>query len=196
MLSLRLLRLSRRVTRSGHVRHSSSHVEAFLSGSTASYVDEMYTAWLKDPKSVHVSWQAYFKNMEGSPKPFTAPPTLIPSTSVDFSQVSPAGAESLIPSGEILDHMKVQLMVRAFQVRGHQLARIDPLDINVRTEKDAPELTIQHYGFTEADLDRKFFLGSGILPGFLSSNGEKQLTLRQIRESLLKIYCIFADSFD
>ncbi|KAG8413708.1 2-oxoglutarate dehydrogenase E1 component [Metarhizium acridum] len=28
------------------------------------YIDEMYMQWKQDPKSVHVSWQVYFKNME------------------------------------------------------------------------------------------------------------------------------------
>lgn len=31
--------------------------EAFLSGPSASYVEDMYASWLKDPLSVHVSWQ-------------------------------------------------------------------------------------------------------------------------------------------
>lgn len=44
-------------------------------------------------------------------------------------------------------------------MRGHQLAQLDPLGISQRTDKDAPELDYKYYGFTEADLDRKFLLG-------------------------------------
>ncbi|KAF9085743.1 2-oxoglutarate dehydrogenase E1 component, partial [Mortierella sp. GBA35] len=36
--------------------------DAFLQGNSASYVEEMYSAWLKDPASVHLSWQIYFRN--------------------------------------------------------------------------------------------------------------------------------------
>jgi 2-oxoglutarate dehydrogenase E1 component len=66
---------------------------------------------------------------------------------------------SHLPSGEILDTMKVQLMVRAFQIRGHQQAKLDPLGITFQGKAHAPELTPGHYGFTEADMDRKFYLG-------------------------------------
>lgn len=36
--------------------------EAFLSGPSASYIEEMYASWLKDPNSVHVSWQVRLKS--------------------------------------------------------------------------------------------------------------------------------------
>ena len=35
--------------------------ESFLSGSSGTYVEEMYEAWSYDPKSVHASWDAYFR---------------------------------------------------------------------------------------------------------------------------------------
>ncbi|KAG8228787.1 hypothetical protein J437_LFUL006666 [Ladona fulva] len=37
-------------------RHYNAPVatEPFLNGSSSAYVEEMYNAWLKDPKSVHV----------------------------------------------------------------------------------------------------------------------------------------------
>ena len=35
-----------------------------LSGASASYVDAMHEAWRQDPKSVHVSWQAYFAQVD------------------------------------------------------------------------------------------------------------------------------------
>src|SRR5438128_2158369 len=41
----------------------------FLSGNTANYIDEMYLQWKQDPKSVHISWQVYFKNMESGDMP-------------------------------------------------------------------------------------------------------------------------------
>jgi 2-oxoglutarate dehydrogenase E1 component len=139
----------------------------------------MYEAWSADPKSVHVSWQAYFKNVSaGSKTAFIAPPT----SAVGAIDITPG-----VPSGEILDTMKVQLMVRAFQVRGHQSADLDPLKINFDGHT-YPELTPAHYGFTEQDMDRKFYLGSGILPRFIE--GEKtQKTLREIVQYLKDVYC-------
>lgn len=158
-----LARLSKFRPLHGRINFSSTgkknNAETFANSASAGYMETMYNAWLKDPQSVHISWQAYFSNLKsGSKLPFQTPPTLIPpipieglpSVQVDSSSVS---------SGDILDTMKVQLMVRAFQVRGHQQANLDPLGINFMGKKDAPELTYQHYGFTEADLDRKFYLG-------------------------------------
>lgn len=156
--------------------------ENFVNSQSYSYIDAMYNAWLKDPASVHVSWNSYFNNLKNnSPQPFQAPPTLIPSIKLNT-----------IPSGEIMDTMKVQLMVRAYQVRGHQLANLDPLGINFVGAKEAPELTIEHYGFTEKDLDRKFYLGAGILPAFIANeNGQEktQKTLKEIVHLLRETYC-------
>ena len=140
-----------------------SNAETFANSATAGYMESMYSAWLKDPKSVHISWQAYFSNLKaGSKLPFQTPPTLIPAIPIDGLPSVQDVDSSSVSSGDILDTMKVQLLVRAFQVRGHQQANLDPLGINFMGKKDAPELTYQHYGFTEADLDRKFYLGMSI----------------------------------
>lgn len=165
--------------------------ETFANGQTTGYMEAMYTAWSQDPKSVHVSWQAYFQNVKvGSKSAFQAPPTLIAQLAVGGSNSVVQPVDSFMqPSGEILDTMKVQLMVRAFQVRGHHQANLDPLGITVGSH-DAPELTPEHYGFTEADMDRKFYLGSGILPKFLEASGNKpQRTLREIIQFLRDTYC-------
>ncbi|KAJ3347699.1 2-oxoglutarate dehydrogenase E1 component [Entophlyctis luteolus] len=164
---------------------------SFLSGSSASYIEQMHDAWRADPLSVHASWRAYFANVEAGRFPaFVAPPAasssvpLVPSAIEYVDQA----ADSKIPANEILDHMKVQLIVRAYQIRGHQLADLDPLQIASRDSSKAPELDPAHYGFTERDLDRKFFLGQGILPGFLASEGKEKLTLREIIDRLKKTY--------
>jgi 2-oxoglutarate dehydrogenase E1 component len=147
----------------------------------------MYLAWLRDPTSVHLSWQIYFRNQTSgmsSSQSFQAAPTIHPS----------GGVPSLVPgsqvgSSDVIDHLKIQLLVRAYQVRGHHVARLDPLGLN---EGDIAgisprELDITHYGFSERDLDRTFSLGPGILPGFIDT-GSKQ-TLREIIDHLKTIYC-------
>ncbi|KAJ1548780.1 hypothetical protein HK405_015274 [Cladochytrium tenue] len=144
--------------------------ETFLSGTSSTYVEDMYEAWLADPSSVHVSWQVYFKNLasRSSLPPFIPPPTILPTNLGEGGAASIAEDlvdsldEHRIPASEVLDHMKVQLMVRAYQVRGHQLANLDPLEINVHPSTSAPELDPAHYGFTDKDLDRKFYLGGSI----------------------------------
>ena len=45
--------------------------ESHLSGTASVYLEEMYEAWAQDPKSVHASWDAYFRGAS-----YTAPPSL------------------------------------------------------------------------------------------------------------------------
>lgn len=87
------------------------------------------------------------------------------------------------------NHLKVQLLVRAYQARGHLKADIDPLGI-LRSDaaKDVPkELTLEHYQFTEKDLDTEYSLGPGILPRF-KRDGREKMTLREIIAACESIY--------
>ncbi|KAE8218681.1 hypothetical protein CF319_g7488 [Tilletia indica] len=83
---------------------------------------------------------------------FRPPPSLMPlplaAPPVDWS-----GAK-----GESVDdHLKAQLLVRAFHVRGHRIARLDPLGIlDPDLDPNTPEeLTIEHYGWSDKDLDKE-----------------------------------------
>ncbi|KAG7907555.1 hypothetical protein KL906_003636 [Ogataea polymorpha] len=166
--------------------------DSFLQTNNANYIDEMYEAWSKDPKSVHVSWDAYFRNMNGN-KPastaFVAPPTLIPQPEGGIPNLVPSASGNV--SEGILVHLKAQLLVRAYQVRGHQRAHIDPLGISFGDDKNTPpprELTLEYYGFTEADLDKDITLGPGILPYFIK-DGVTSMKLRDVIKTCEKIYC-------
>ncbi|KAG1652721.1 2-oxoglutarate dehydrogenase, mitochondrial [Nymphon striatum] len=46
--------------------------ESFLNGSSSSYVEEMYNNWLRDPASVHSSWDAFFRNAKSGAAPGNA----------------------------------------------------------------------------------------------------------------------------
>lgn len=166
--------------------------DAFLQGNTANYIDEMYMAWKKDPTSVHISWQIYFRNMEGdgpASQAFQAPPTIVPTPTGGIPAIVP-GAH-LGGNTDVTKHLKVQLLVRAYQVRGHHKAKIDPLGI--RSDRDLRqakprELELDHYQFTENDLDDEYTLGPGILPRF-ARDGREKMTLREIIGACEKIYC-------
>ncbi|OKO92802.1 2-oxoglutarate dehydrogenase, mitochondrial [Penicillium subrubescens] len=168
--------------------------DSFLQGSTANYIDEMYLAWKRDPSSVHISWQTYFKNMEDGNMPisqaFTPPPTLVPTPTGGVPQDMPG--HGLSAGADVTNHLKVQLLCRAYQARGHHKAKIDPLGIRGDAEafgySKPKELELDHYGFTERDLDQEFALGPGILPRFLTET-RKKMTLREIIAACEKIYC-------
>nr|AAH59621.1 Ogdh protein [Danio rerio] len=92
--------------------------EPFLNGTSSNYVEEMYYAWLENPKSVHKSWDIFFRNANAGAPPGTAyqsPPPL------GVSLAGLAQAQSLVgaqPNVEKLveDHLAVQSLIRAYQV--------------------------------------------------------------------------------
>ena len=187
--SARLARIAR-VQGNNVARGLASRNDLFLHTNNGNYIDEMYEAWIKDPNSVHVSWDAYFRNIQNYGKSpsdaFEAPPTIIPTVS--------GGAAGFVPEApgneDVVTHLKVQLLVRAYQVRGHQKAKIDPLGLSYGDAGGVPkELTLSYYGFSEADLNKQITLGSGILPRF-AEGGKKTMTLREIIENCERLYCL------
>jgi 2-oxoglutarate dehydrogenase E1 component len=156
----------------------------------------MYMSWKHDASSVHVSWQVYFRNMESGDMPvskaFQPPPTLVPSVGVLSPNVSAGLGMAPGEGSDVMNHLKVQLLVRAYQARGHHKARIDPLGIRSEAEQfgysKPPELELAHYNFSEKDLDEQFSLGPGILPRFKTESREK-MTLREIIAACERLYC-------
>ncbi|KAH0301233.1 2-oxoglutarate dehydrogenase E1 component, partial [Aureobasidium melanogenum] len=142
--------------------------DSFLQGNTANYIDEMYMEWKRDPKSVHVSWQVYFRNMEKGDMPisqaFQPPPTIVPAPEGGAPGFSPTAAAG-VGDSDLTNHLKVQLLVRAYQARGHHKAKIDPLGIRNEASQfgysNPRELNLEHYNFTEADMEQEFSLGPG-----------------------------------
>jgi 2-oxoglutarate dehydrogenase E1 component len=90
----------------------------------------------------------------------------------------------------------VQLLIRAYQVRGHHIANLDPLHIS-NADMDAktpPELTLDFYGWTEADLNKEIKLNSAILPRFMGQVPGDKMTIGQIIDELKKMYCKYSPS--
>jgi 2-oxoglutarate dehydrogenase E1 component len=150
-------------------------------------------SWKKDPESVHISWQVYFRNMEDGDMPisqaFQPPPTIVPTPAGGVPSFLPQSAPG---ESEVTNHLKVQLLVRAYQVRGHHKAHIDPLGIRLEADtfgtNNPKELELDHYGFSEKDLDTPYSLGPGILPRF-KTEGREKMTLREIIAACEKMYC-------
>ncbi|KAH6907715.1 oxoglutarate dehydrogenase [Coprinopsis sp. MPI-PUGE-AT-0042] len=161
--------------------------DPFANGTNSYYADEMFRLWKQDPKSVHASWDVYFSGMEKglpSQQAFQPPPSTLP--------VPSDGAPALHASGggDLDVHLKVQLLVRAYQVRGHHVAQLDPLGILDADLADVkpPELELSRYGFTENDLDKDITLGPGILPHFATGEN-KSMKLKDIIALCKRIYC-------
>jgi 2-oxoglutarate dehydrogenase E1 component len=162
---------------------------AVLSGANAEFIAELYGRYLEDPGSVDESWRQFFAefgddaqalkaerqgppwakplsplNGEGDPAPPPARPTL-------------AAAPEAIKEAADASIRALQL-IRAYRVRGHLLADLDPLGLEQRGQH--PELDYRTYGFTEADLDREIFI---------NNLARERATLREIMALLRAIYC-------
>ncbi|RHY12837.1 hypothetical protein DYB25_002314 [Aphanomyces astaci] len=125
--------------------------ESFLSGTNNVYVEEMYKTWSKDPTSVHKSWDVYFRQVDQGAVPgeaFIPPPTV----QSGVTPVARSAAAAVNASTDINHALGLSYLIRAYQSRGHEVAKLDPLGLDVRPS--LPELDISMYGFTEADLDK------------------------------------------
>ena len=144
------------------------------------YLESLYAAYLRDPESVPEDWKTYFdaecngrsESTQREPRP------------ADRAQARRLPGERVRPSGEgaTLDQAvlqdRVDQMVRAFRVRGHTVAKIDPLDL---PRPDQPELNFTNYGLTEDDLDR--------VVSCRTIAGPPDQTLRQLLQRLKNTYC-------
>uniref|UniRef100_A0A8C3CIL6 2-oxoglutarate dehydrogenase complex component E1 n=1 Tax=Cairina moschata TaxID=8855 RepID=A0A8C3CIL6_CAIMO len=168
--------------------------EPFLSGTSSNYVEEMYYAWLENPKSVHKSWDIFFRNANAGAAPGTAyqsPPPLSTSLSAlsqaQFLVQAQPNVDKLVE-----DHLAVQSLIRAYQIRGHHVAQLDPLgildaDLDSSVPADIISSTdkLGFYGLDESDLDKVFHLPTTT---FIGGN-ESALPLREIIRRLEMAYC-------
>ncbi|WP_062226549.1 2-oxoglutarate dehydrogenase E1 component [Aureimonas frigidaquae] len=183
---------------------------SFLYGGNADYIEELYAAYERDPASVDAEWQAFFrdlkddkatvrKNAEGaswarSNWPIAANGELVSALDGDWGRteirVEKKVREKARSEGVELtdsqvsqatrDSVRALMLIRAFRVRGHLHAKLDPLGI-AQPEDDYNELSPSAYGFTEADLDRKVYIDNVL--------GLEFATVREIVDLLTRTYC-------
>uniref|UniRef100_A0A8B9RG91 2-oxoglutarate dehydrogenase complex component E1 n=1 Tax=Astyanax mexicanus TaxID=7994 RepID=A0A8B9RG91_ASTMX len=150
----------------------------------SNYVEEMYYSWLENPKSVHKSWDIFFRNANAGAPPgaaYQSPPPL----GVNLSGLSQA--QALVGT-----QPSVEKLVEDHLIRGHHVAQLDPLgildadldsfvpmDIITSSEK------LGFYGLNEADLDKVFRLPTTTFIG----GSESALPLREIIHRLEMAYC-------
>jgi len=79
----------------------------------------------------------------------------------------------------VLDSLRALMIIRAYRIRGHLIADLDPL--GMRDTALHPELDPASYGFAEADMDRPIFIDNVL--------GLQVASLRQIIDILRRTYC-------
>lgn len=142
-----------------------------LANASPVYIEEMYESWLQNPESVHESWDQYFKSQELE----------------EFDGISETGVR------EIDDHLSVQDIIRAYQMRGHLAAQLDPLQMNaanihsriVKGLPDKPEIVLRHYKLKDDDMFRNFRLPESTYIG----GDSPVLPLQEILKRLENVYC-------
>ncbi len=77
------------------------------------------------------------------------------------------------------DSIHALMLIRAYRMRGHFHAKLDPLGI--QQEPSEAELDPKSYGFTEADMDRRIFLDKVL--------GLEFASMREIVAILRRTYC-------
>ena len=181
---------------------------SFLYGGNAAFVEDLYARWAENPDSVDPSWQAFFASLHeqaeavkaaaarppwSQDRPAPTRPDWLPALDGQWPAAPAVGAkiakavEDRAPGASVetiraatLDSLRAIMMIRAYRMRGHLKARLDPLGIAI-TPGDASELDPAAYGFTEADLDRPIFLDFVL--------GLETSTVREILSILRRTYC-------
>jgi 2-oxoglutarate dehydrogenase E1 component len=170
--------------------------DPLLLGANATFVAELYLRYLDDPGSVDESWAAYFASLgdEGAAllrdirgASWAPRETRIigakgngaaaPAVARAPAPAAAAGADAI--RAACRDSIRALMMIRAYRVRGHLMADLDPLRLEDRGAHE--ELQPASYGFTQDDLDREIYIGNVL--------GFETATLRQIIEKLHATYC-------
>lgn len=157
---------------------------AHLSGGNAAYVEELYELYLHDPNAVPEEWRTYFQKLpaDGSSATDVSHSTIrdhFVLLAKNQRRAQPVSAGSVSSEHE-KKQVEVLRLIQAYRMRGHQAAQLDPLGL---WQRPAPaDLSINHYGLTNADLDTTFRAGDLFI-------GKEEASLREIHEALQQTYC-------
>ena len=127
------------------------------------YIDDLYVQYIQDPNSVSEGWRKYFEEFS------LASQSLLSAQAGNGTTYAASGSGSVALAGdEPTEHARslrdealwlaemqdrVDNLVREYRVRGHLMAKLDPLK---RPRAAKPELAPETYGLSEADLTRPF----------------------------------------
>jgi len=182
---------------------------SFLYGANAGYIEDLYARYEANPSSVDEEWRSFFAALQDNKSdvqksaqgaswkkpnwPITANGELVSALDGNWSQVEKAAGDKIkaksaakgvnLSDEDLLratrDSVRALMMIRAYRMRGHLHANLDPLGLEPR--KDHEELHPSSYGFTEADYDRKIFLDNVL--------GLEFATINEMLSILRRTYC-------
>ncbi len=184
-------------------------LSSFLQGTNAAYIDDLYARYEQDPGSVDAEWQDFFQSLKDTPAdvrknaegaswgrdnwPLAPRDDLTSALDGNWAQIeknvgAKLAAKAQTKGAEISaadvhqatrDSVRALMLIRAYRMRGHFHAKLDPLGIE--PPRDREELDPRTYGFVDADFDRKIFLDHVL--------GLEYATLREIVTICERTYC-------
>ena len=172
---------------------AASEEASFLFGTNGHFIAELYARFLADRSAVDTSWAEFFEALGDNDRAILSElqgASWAPSTAKVIGAIDPATAAPAAKGGKgapsvqqiqqaTRDSIRALMLIRAFRVRGHLEAQLDPLGLEKRERH--PELDYKSYGFTDADLDRPIYIDHVL--------GMETPTLRQIVDVLQRTYC-------
>ena len=151
-----------------------------LFGGNAPFIEEQYEAYLADPGAVGADWRAYFDTLRGGEADVAHAPVI-----ESFIQLAKHRklAGGMVDAAAMHKQVLVLRLISKFRTLGLFQAAIDPLQ---RAERPyIADLDIKTYGFTEADLDTEYDIGS--FKG--APGGANRMRLRDLIVALQETYC-------
>jgi 2-oxoglutarate dehydrogenase E1 component len=160
-------------------------LETIVNPSNLAFVEELYEKFLRDASSVGPEWREYFSQVANGelrfPQPRFGPSFKSASIFNPGNAAVPAvaGETAALPGGPSAALQdRIYLLIRLYRVRGHRIARVDPLG---RIPPTPRELEPEFFGFTPADMDLPVQSETFQYDG--------PLTLGQLLQRLRNTYC-------
>jgi 2-oxoglutarate dehydrogenase E1 component len=169
---------------------------SFLYGANAAYIENLQQRYEADPTAVDAQWRRFFENLrdgagdghDHAPSwqrpdwPVRPSGDLVAALDGDWAEVDKAVGDKIrgkaqakgveISAADVQqatrDSVRALMLIRAYRIRGHLHANLDPLGLAPPADDD--ELDPRSYGFTDADLDRKIFIDRVLGLDFASLN--------------------------
>jgi len=136
---------------------------SFLSKSNSSFIEEMYIKYIEKDPSLPVSWENYFKSLNEDlnliTKEIEGPIWKRNKKKITFNKKK-VNLETDIVNNKDIEKSKVEsikaiALIRAYRIRGHLNANLDPLGMMER--KHLKDLYPEDYGFKKEEYIKKFF---------------------------------------
>ena len=147
-----------------------------LFGSNAPFIEELYEEYLANPEAVSPEWRDYFDELRGDARDVAHAPVI-----ESFRELarSKRVAGAMVDSTTMHKQVLVLRLISKYRTLGMLHADLDPL----KRQEPAyiPDLDLRTYGFTEADLDTEFDVGSYKL-------GPSRMRLRELIAALDDTY--------